>query len=178
MVIGGAGSGKSAFAEQCMTEITDVKNKYYVATMRIFDDEGRKKAERHRELRRGKGFLTIEQPVDIEQAVERMQEGEAAVLLECMSNLTANEMFGERMRPADEVAEKILAGIFKIRARTRHLIIVTNNVFEDGILYEDGVTEYLRALAAVNRRLARMADEVTEVASGLPVVVKREKSRK
>ena len=64
----------------------------------------------------------------------------------------------------------ILAGI---EARTRqlaHLLIVTNNVFEDGISYEETTAEYIEAMGQVNERLAAMADTVIEVVAGIPVV--------
>ena len=60
LIIGGSGSGKSAYAEQLMECFTGVTEKYYLATMQIFDEEGEKRKEKHRAARQGKGFLTIE----------------------------------------------------------------------------------------------------------------------
>lgn len=174
LVIGGSGSGKSAHAEILMCEISDVKNKYYLATMQIYDDDGRRKVERHKKLRQGKGFLTIEEPRDIEQAALKMKAGPNAVLLECMSNLAANEMFGEKMLPAGQVVKKILSGMSELQKEVKHLIVVTNNVFEDGITYDDGTMQYLKALGEINRRLAAKADKVVEVVVGLPIVIKGE----
>ena len=73
LVIGGSGSGKSSYAEEIVCSVSgeDMK-KYYLATMQIFDEEGRKKVERHRKLRSGKGFLTIEQPTEIGRSIEKM----------------------------------------------------------------------------------------------------------
>ena len=62
LVLGGSGSGKSAYAEHLLDGKT---NKYYIATMQVYDAEGEKKVARHRRLRAGKGFVTIEQPRDI-----------------------------------------------------------------------------------------------------------------
>lgn len=176
LIIGGSGSGKSAYAEAFMSRLEDVKNKYYLATMLVYDEDARRKVWRHKRLRQGKGFLTVEQPKDIGQAIGKMAGKDNAVLLECMSNLTANEMFGEKPFFAEEVVEKILNGIEIIKENAKHLIIVTNNVFEDGIVYDAGTMEYLRALAEINRRLAAMADEVTEVVVGLPIVIKEKNS--
>lgn len=175
LVIGGSGSGKSAYAESLMCEISDVKNKYYLATMQVFDDDGERKVTRHKKLREGKGFLTLEQPKDIEQAVCKMKAGANAVLLECMSNLAANEMFGEKMLPAGQVVKKILAGMSELQKEVKHLVIVTNNVFEDGIVYDEGTTEYLKTLAEINRELTKRANKVVEVVAGLPIVIKGEK---
>ena len=189
LVIGGSGSGKSTYAESLTDDLmkkdTDGKSdehscvaeaeykKYYLATMKVFDEEGRKKVERHRSLRGGKGFDTVEQSTDIHRAVEKMGAGKQIVLLECLSNLTANEMFcGEEPAMAGQVVEKIMRGLEALKAQTTHLIVVTNNVFEDGIAYEEATMEYIRAMGNLNRRLADLADQVVEVVAGIPVIIK------
>lgn len=180
LIVGGSGSGKSAYAERYIGELSAGCQKYYIATMQVYDEEGRRKIERHRQMRRGKGFCTIEQPVSIEEALLKMEGAEgggkaAAALLECMSNLTANEMFSqEAPKSQDQVAEKILRGIESLKAGLAHLVIVTNNVFEDGIVYDETTMEYIRAMGAVNERLAAMADRVVEVVVGIPLTVKEE----
>ena len=167
LVIGGSGSGKSDFAEReaCLLGGEHGGQKYYVAAMRVFDDEGRQKVDRHQRMRSGKGFVTIEQFTDVGRAAEAMGEEPAAVLLECMSNLVANEMFdgtaaGNGWKRAEEAAGKIVRDVEALRGRAAHLVVVSSNVFEDGIVYEESVTEYVRALGQVNRVLASMADKV------------------
>lgn len=183
LIIGGSGSGKSVFAEKCLSELRDVQAKYYVATMMVSEEEGRKKVERHRKQRAGKGFLTVEQAACIERAAEKMRERDAAVLIECMSNLVANEMFcGENYMKNEEsdkeyqktdiVVKKIIDGVRGLQSKVKHTIIVTNNVFEDGICYDDATTAYMQALSAVNQALAEMADEVTEIVAGIPITLK------
>ena len=63
LVTGGSGSGKSAYAESLLYSCEGIR--YYIATMQIYDAEGEKKVERHRKLRAGKGFLTIESPMNV-----------------------------------------------------------------------------------------------------------------
>lgn len=186
LVLGGSGSGKSAYAEHLLDGKT---NKYYIATMQVYDAEGEKKVARHRRLRAGKGFVTIEQPRDIgevdfskraQQAMEppdragqNVTERPRCALLECMSNLVANEMFAEnKIRLRDEVTAQILDGIEALNSQLAHFLIVTNNVFEDGISYEETTAEYIEAMGQVNERLAAMADTVIEVVTGIPVVWK------
>ena len=70
LVIGGSGSGKSAYAESLLEDYAGTK--YYLATMQVFDEEGRQKVQRHRKLREGKGFCTIEQPYDLDRVKERL----------------------------------------------------------------------------------------------------------
>ena len=169
LVMGGSGSGKSAYAEELLTQYGDTHRLYYLATMQIYGKEEQKKVERHRRMRQGKGFKTIEQPCSIIRAIEKIEKG-SAVLLECMSNLTANEMFSENFcRTAKETAEKIITEIQCLKKHAGVFIIVTNNVFEDGIVYEEATKAYQEALGQINEALAVEASEVIEVTAGIPV---------
>ena len=193
LVVGGSGSGKSSYAEkvtvslaqESVKEITKSENtslsdfklniakKYYLATMQVFDDEGRKKVDRHRNLRNGKGFFTIEQPVRISSALEKMEDGDRTVLLECISNLTANEMFSEKKTMTEiQVTENVIRDIKMLKEQTNHLVVVSNNVFEDGITYDETTTKYIRAMGKINQKLAALADRVVEVVAGIPVTLK------
>jgi adenosylcobinamide kinase/adenosylcobinamide-phosphate guanylyltransferase len=175
LITGGSGSGKSAYAEKAAVALAGEGALYYLATMQVYEEEGRKKIERHRRLRAGKGFQTIEQPVHITEAIKKMKAGSRTVLLECMSNLAANEMFsyGEIRQP-HEVIEKVCRGISLLQENTDNLLIVTNNVFEDGIAYDAATAGYLKALGKINEKLAGLSDAVTEVVAGIPVPVKGE----
>lgn len=190
LVTGGSGSGKSAYAESLLSSCEGIR--YYIATMQIYDAEGEQKVERHRKLRAGKGFLTIESPMNVgkiqfacageAEQVQYRQEAEMKVqgnsekksaLLECMSNLTANEMFTkDGMKSAEEVVGKIVFEIQTLSQKLDNLVIVTNNVFEDGVIYDAGTMEYLKALGRINAALAHLADRVAEVVVGIPVELK------
>ena len=184
LVTGGSGSGKSAYAESLLYSCEGIR--YYIATMQVYDVEGRKKVARHQRLRAGKGFQTIEQTRDIHKVAEIIvrdrKQTENAALLECMSNLVANEMFGgeaedsaSRMSETereDFLVEKVTGGIRTLAEKLDKLVIVSNNVFEDGIPYDAQTMSYIRVLGRVNQELARMADHVTEVIVGIPVKVK------
>ena len=168
LILGGSGSGKSAYAEDYLLRMAADKKKYYIATMQVWDAEMQAKVDRHHRLRQGKGFTTMEQPTALEQAVTQMEPGGAA-LLECMSNLTANEMFsGEQPTDRQTVIAEILRGVDVLRKQMDPLVIVTNNVFEDGIVYDSATMEYIEALGRINERLAAEADEVVEVTAGIP----------
>lgn len=174
LIIGGSGSGKSEYAESRICAIAVDGKKYYLAAMQVYGEEGKRRVERHRKLRAGKGFLTIEQPVSADLALQYIDELESAsVLLECMTNLAANEMFMESgIRPEKEVVKKITDEITNLHAQVKNLVIVTGNVFEDGIRYDEGTMAYIAALGTINRRLAEMADEVVEVVAGIPLLLK------
>ena len=172
-VYGGSSSGKSAFAEELLLG-ANAQNKYYLATMSASDPESLKRIQKHRLSREGKGFITLEYPTDVGRAVLEIDSADdSALLLECMSNLVANEMFGkEAMSKAETCASKVLAEVSRLSEETANLIIVSNNIFEDGITYDETTEEYLRALGQVNRELAKMADSAYEVVVGIPLKIK------
>ena len=174
LIIGGSGSGKSEYAENYLMKCSKGVQKYYIATMQVYDAEGQKKVLRHQKLREGKGFLTIEQPKELQQAIDKMLPGENEALLECISNLTANEMFSDMVPENEEIViEKITKGVRELSQALRHLVIVSNNVFEDGRVYDDTTMAYIRAMGKINASLAQMADEVIEVVVGIPVMLKK-----
>ena len=164
MVTGGSGSGKSEFAESLVTGLADGPN-LYIATMFPFDEECHKRIARHREMRKDKGFDTLECYTGLKHADV---SGYHTVLLECMSNLVANEMFREDgFHP--EVAEEIILGVKNLLDQAEHVVIVTNEIFSDGVLYEGESEKYKEQLGQINCNLAEMADRVVEVVYGIPV---------
>lgn len=168
-VIGGSGSGKSAYAEKRLLAM-EAEKKHYIATMRVFDEEGKKRVEKHRTMRREKGFLTIEKPIDLGEIA---LDAEDIWMLECVSNLLANEMFTEDgIRDEKETVDKILKDIGSLIEQTADGVIVSNNIFEDGENYDDAMASYIKALGGINQALAAMADEVIEVVVGIPVTLK------
>ncbi len=164
LVIGGAASGKSEFAEGLVLDAGNLP-RYYIATMQPFDDECRARIRRHREMRAKKQFTTVECFVNLEQ-VTLPQKG--VVLLECMSNLAANELYSPD-GAGDDAVESIQRGIRHLKSQCEELVIVSNEVFSGGSDYEGDTLRYLRVLAEVNRMLAKEADRVYEVVCGVPV---------
>ena len=164
LVTGGSGSGKSTWAEKLVASLPN-ENRVYIATMRVYDAESVKRVERHRAQRADKGFRTIECEKDLASA--DIAEG-SVVLLEDLVNLMANEMFDggdvSRIVPALNILAK----------KCGHLIMVTNDIFSDGIEYAESTQEYIRQLAQINNAAAQMADCVVEVVYSIPVCVKGE----
>ncbi|WP_027729073.1 bifunctional adenosylcobinamide kinase/adenosylcobinamide-phosphate guanylyltransferase [Treponema sp. C6A8] len=173
LVYGGSASGKSAFAEKLLTEFPD-GDKYYIATMMAREDDAdaQKRITRHRKMREGKGFKTIEEARNLEKIT---LPASSSALLECMSNLCANEMFdglSGKQKSEDEVVEKILAGVKSLSSILKNLVIVTNNIFEDSVQYDEATQSYIRALGKINCELAKISDKVYEVVVGIPVELK------
>ena len=165
VVIGGSGSGKSEYAENLALGLKEQEKLVYVATMQPLDEESWQRIGRHRKMRAGKGFETRECYTHLEQLPVEKNE---IILLECLSNLTANEMFSENGRK-EKAAQAIETGILYLAENCRHLVIVGNNVFEDGTEYDEMTMEYLRQMAGLHRFLGKLADSLMEVICGIPV---------
>ena len=165
LIIGGAGSGKSAFAESLVLKLPG--KRIYLASMLARDAESKRRVERHRAQRRGKGFETLERGLDLEHA--DIPAG-ANMLLEDLSNLLANELY----EPAGGGAEAARRGLEHLIARCESLTVVTNEVFSGGADYDAERLSYLRRLAGLNRFLDARADLVVEVVCGLPNILKGE----
>ena len=158
LVIGGAASGKSEYAEGHALSLSG--RRVYLATMHPADGECLARIEKHRLRRVGKEFETVEQYIDLANAP--IPAG-ANILLECVGNLLANEVY----EPNGGGSDAVLHGINTLLSWCRHLTVVTNEVCS-GADYDESTLFYLRELARVNRALAAQADSVVEVVCGLP----------
>ena len=200
IVYGGSASGKSSYAESFAMSLQGDGRLLYIATMYPYkwnttelDLETMQRIERHRAMRADKGFDTVECYRHVEHIVAKRQD---VLLLECMSNLLANEMYleqdsddgglAETMSEVEKagvgmsetlspVSKKIVQALVNLSTRVQELVIVTNDVFSDGgsLTYDESTREYVKNLAEINCALARVAETVTEVVCGIPVIVKK-----
>lgn len=168
LVTGGSKSGKSAFAESLFANYTG--EKIYIATMIPFGKDVMEAIERHKKSRSGKGFITIEKYTSLDE-IELPQY--CSVLLECMGNLCANEMFSgaEIINPVNSIIRQIVY----LKECSDNLVIVTNEVSDEGIIYEKSTELYKRYLNEINSEIAGIADNVVECVYGIPVFVKGSK---
>lgn len=163
LVIGGAASGKSAWAEAFVS--ASGLRPVYVATGQAFDEEMRQKISRHKD-RRGPEWRTIEEPFDIGSALANCASGEV-VLIDCATLWLTNHLLAEN-NLKDETSQ-----FAKLITDTHlHLIVVTNEV-GDGIVPMDAMSRHFReAQGQLNQRLASEADLVVRVTAGLPMALK------
>ena len=168
LLTGGSACGKSSYAESIC--VNAPAPRWYLAAMQPYGEEGRRKVEKHRKLRAGKGFETIERYTDY-ASLDLPVRGTA--LLECICNLTANEMFDEQGNQTDPY-ERVMAGVAHLESQCDLLVVITNDVGSDGILYEEGTQDYIRVLGKINAALAARADTVIEMVAGIPILWKGE----
>ena len=189
MVYGGSASGKSSYAESIAMSLQGDGRLLYIATMYPYkwntteiDPETMQRIERHRAMRADKGFDTVECYRHVEHIVAKRQD---VLLLECMSNLLANEMYLEpdadagsgMSKTMSPVSKKIVQALIDLSTRVQDVVIVTNDVFSDGgnLTYDESTREYVKNLAQINCALAREAATITEIVCGIPVKIKGDK---
>lgn len=163
LVLGGAASGKSSFAEGLV--LASGGAPVYVATAQSFDAEMTAKIARHREAR-GPAWRTLEEPRDIARALEGAGTAEA-VLIDCATLWLTNVILAEGDLPAEEDA--FLAALDACAAP----VVVVSNETGQGIVPDNALARRFRnAQGALNQRLAARADLVVAVMAGLPLVLK------
>lgn len=171
LVTGGAASGKSEQAERLLCMRTANNSRLYLATMQPFGVAAQQRIQRHHILRAQKGFQTIERYTQISKLkLDTFFDG---ILVECMSNLLANEMF-QPDGAGIEAVQEIVFAVDNLTRQCNTLVVVTNEIFSDDITYAKETEQYLQNLAQINCALAQKADVVIQVVCGICVPLKGE----
>ncbi len=166
LIIGEPNSGKSQKAEELATRLSGDGKRVYIATMIPFGEEGAKRVAKHRKMREGKGFITIEKPTDIRDIADAGDVSfEDTCLLECMSNLVGNEMHSPGSSPlSDELLiEKIVGDVSYLADKCRDLIIVSNRFPLEDTGYDDDTKRYVELTRAINDAISGMADKTINI---------------
>lgn len=164
LVLGGARSGKSAFAEGLIDRTCLAKA--YVATGQVFDEEMRRRVGLHKE-RRGPEWDVAEEPLDLCGALARTALPDRAVLVDCLTLWVTNLMMAERnqAQEADSLVRtlKTLPG----------MVVLVSNEVGQGIVPDNAMARAFRDYAGLlHQKVASMADDVYFVTAGLPQKLK------
>jgi len=163
LISGTNSSGKSKTAENKLSEFK-TPQKFYVATAKIFDDEMKARVEKHKAMRAGKNFITIESEKNL--ADLNFPEN-SSVLIESLTTWLANEIFDFQETQNPENFEiKIFNEIQILKSKCENLILVADDIFSDGITYDEATEFYRKILASLLIKTAGIADEVIECSAG------------
>lgn len=164
LVLGGAASGKSSFAEGVVAKTG--RNRVYIATAQAFDAEMAEKISEHRKSR-GAGWRTLEAPQDVSAALEQV-DARDVVLLDCATLWLSNVMLAEEKETEIAVEE-----LFEALENCPAPVVVVSNETGMGIVPEHRLGRAFRnAQGRLNQRLAARAEAVVFVAAGLPMFLK------
>ncbi|NLW70611.1 MAG: adenosylcobinamide kinase/adenosylcobinamide-phosphate guanylyltransferase [Eubacteriaceae bacterium] len=135
----------------------------YLATMIPMDDEDLKRVSRHIADRQGWGFITIEEGLKLPRAAKALK-GDEVVLFDSLTALVQNNMFeGGDYRPEYE-AENIKEELKELAKACKHLIIVSDCIFSDALIYDEITEAFRRILGHAQIQAACVADVVLECA--------------
>lgn len=163
LVVGGARSGKSAFAERLLS--ATARPRRYVATAEAWDDEMRARIADH-QRDRGAGWTTVEAPLDLPGALALARPDEA-VLIDCATLWLTNHMLADHDLPAE--AETLVAALGRCAAP----VVIVSNETGWGIVPENALARRFRdEQGRLNQRLAAEASLVVTVIAGLPLALK------
>lgn len=169
LVLGGARSGKSRFAEQeADLWLTDHPNgeRLYVATAQIYDDEMRTKVEQHK-VQRGNNWRTIEEPENLTQVLAAEMANDKFILVDCLTLWLSNLLLKEA--DTDEAIEKLCS---LLKDAKGEIVMVSNEVGQ-GIVPDNKLARQFRDIQGLaNQRIARTAQKVILITAGLPLVLK------
>ena len=176
LISGGVRSGKSALGETLAQRLC-AGHKIYLATARVSDEEMRLRVKRHQRDRAAKNFVTIEKAENVGEAAAGLTQSDT-VLLDCLGNLAANELFHEDCaydgRRSRETGEKLFTGLMRVNAAAGNLIVISNEIFSDGVEYDRGTRDYIEVMGRLHRKLAAEAQAVVECVYGLRIYHKGE----
>ena len=159
LVLGGAASGKSAFAEGLLDGVSP---RVYIATAQAFDGEMTDKIAQHK-TRRGGDWHTIESPRGLAKAIENAPQG--AVLVDCMTMWLANIM-------DTDMDGEIAAFLHVFETSEKRLILVSNETGLGIVPDSPDVRRFRQSQGELNQALAARADCVIQVIAGLPLFLK------
>nr|WP_092368828.1 bifunctional adenosylcobinamide kinase/adenosylcobinamide-phosphate guanylyltransferase [Cribrihabitans marinus] len=163
LVLGGAASGKSAFAEELV--VSTGKSRIYLATSQVLDDEMRDKVRRH-VSQRGGGWRTVEAPFELSDALAAAGSDEI-VLLDCASMWLSNHLLA-----GNDLPDRQAALLEAIEACPADVVVVSNEVGH-GIVPDNALARRFReAQGRLNIALAARAELVVMVTAGLPMTLK------
>lgn len=162
-VLGGAASGKSAFAEKLVTDTGAAR--VYLATSEIYDTEMRAKIDAHIAMR-GPDWETVEAPLDV-ASVLRDLPADKVLLLDCATMWLSNHMHHQSDLP--QAFDALIAALLACKGR----VIVVSNEVGMGIVPDNALARAFRnEQGRLNQRLAAAADLAVFVVAGIPQVLK------
>lgn len=173
LVLGGARSGKSTYAEGCVQEIasSSTLKKIYIAAAISFDGEMSQRIDVHQQ-RRGESWNLIEEPLNLAEVIQSLDEG-CVVLLDCLTLWLNNVLFELGDDAMDsQVHEKVEELVHAITTSRCRIVVVSNEVGM-GIVPLGKVSRlFVDHAGWMNQKVASVCSNVTFIAAGLPLSLK------
>ncbi|MBI9062458.1 MAG: bifunctional adenosylcobinamide kinase/adenosylcobinamide-phosphate guanylyltransferase [Marinilabiliaceae bacterium] len=163
-ITGGQRSGKSSYAQNLALKLSD--HPTYLATSRIWDEEHHDRIKRH-QADRGPQWINIEE----EKTISKHNYSGQVVLLDCVT-LWLTNFFFDNQSDVDQSLQEAQKEFEKLVQQDATFIIVSNEIGMGGQSTNDIQRKFTDLQGWMNQHIARLADEVVLMVSGLPMRVK------
>lgn len=163
-ISGGQKSGKTSFAQNLALSISP--NPVYLATSRVWDEDHKKRIERHK-ADRGSEWTNIEE----EKYISKHDLTGKVVLIDCIT-LWMTNFFFDNNQDIDKCIEEAKRELDKITKRDATYIIVSNEIGLGGSPSDKMAFRFTDMLGLINQYIAKISDEAFLTVSGIPVKIK------
>ena len=168
LILGGARSGKSRYAEELAQQTR--QNLIYIATATALDSEMQQRIEQHQKDRHNQGWTTVEEPLALASAIRQNDSSDSVILVDCLS-LWLNNLLADKNQ--DNILQKevtaLLACLEDIQGR---IIFVSNEVGQGIVPLGELSRQFVDEAGRLHQQLAQIVDHVVLMVAGLPVIVK------
>ncbi|MCX7823658.1 MAG: bifunctional adenosylcobinamide kinase/adenosylcobinamide-phosphate guanylyltransferase [Syntrophobacterales bacterium] len=167
LILGGARSGKSRYAEKIISSFPSSPPYLYVATAKALDEEMAERIKSHK-ARRGKEWITYEEPLRLGQLLEKLNSSQSPVLIDCLTIWLSNLLIAQ-----ENIEEEVEKLCDSIHDGNFPLVVMVSNEVGLGIVPENELARKFRDVVGwVHQRIASQCTHVTWMIAGIPVMVK------
>lgn len=170
LVLGGARSGKSRYAQALAAQAAQEKDIVYLATAQVYDDQMRAKIERHRKERPA-SWKTVEVPIDLDVAITEHGKQDTFLLIDCLTLFTSNLMMAENGNEG-AIFERIDRVRSALASTTASVAVVSNEVGSGVVPAYPSGFQFRELLGEINQKIAQIAGNVILMIAGLPLILK------
>ncbi len=167
LILGGARSGKSRYAEELA--VASDKALVYIATATVFDDEMQQRVKQHKKDRQFQHWKTVEEPLALAKAIQRHDNTDTIILVDCLT-LWLNNLFAEQDQT--RLATELSALLECLDTTQGSLIFVSNEVGQGIVPLGELSRQFVDESGRLHQQLAQQVDRVVLMVAGLPLVVK------
>ncbi|MFK5949551.1 MAG: bifunctional adenosylcobinamide kinase/adenosylcobinamide-phosphate guanylyltransferase [Methylococcales bacterium] len=170
LVLGGARSGKSKYAEQ--QAIESAKQVIYIATAEARDTEMKLRIDRHQQDR-PQSWHTVEEPVFLAKVINDHAQQNGCLLVDCLTLWLSNILFDKKGRVQQTIFENETTALFESLSNFSGQIILVSNELGLGVIAMDKMTRrFVDEAGFLHQKIATLSDKVVLVTAGLPQVLK------
>ena len=170
LVLGGARSGKSCYAEK--QAIESGKKVIYIATAEAGDSEMQTRIERHRQ-NRPQQWQTIEEPIKLADVIQQKSGSDYCLLVDCLTLWLTNILFDKQGALQQAVFEQETIALFDtLTGYSGQIILVTNEIGLGVVAMDKMTRRFVDEAGLLHQKIASISNKVVLITAGLPQVLK------